>query len=226
MDAQRKPRLSELMDRMGGGDSSAAFLLVQEFGTELAGAMRRHLRAMGTDRVARDDLDGLVIDAALALYECASAWRPDVGALPWNWAGRRLRGVAAAFIGQYADSVDGLPGGPDRLDSHARPADPPGPGAESEPLDLLGELATTGAMCRLVNDALYRVGSPRDARILLEVRLQATTGDPSPAVTVGAEHGMRPDAVRQVTRRMRARLRHLADSDERFEALAGLALVA
>ena len=79
---------------------------------------------------------------------------------------------------------------------------------------------------RLVHDALRRVGSARDAQILLEVRLQATSGDPSPAVTVGAEHGMRPDAVRQVTRRMRARLRDLADADERFEALAGLALVA
>ena len=226
MEAQRRARLCELMARMGDGDSSAAFLLVGEFGAELSAAMRRHLRAVGTDHVERDDLDGLVIDAALALYECASAWRADAGALPWNWAGRRLRSVASAFVGQYADSVEGHPAGSDRVDLRQRTADHVGPVEGTAPLDLLGELATRQEGARLVHDALRRVGSARDAQILLEVRLQATSGDPSPAVTVGAEHGMRPDAVRQVTRRMRARLRDLADADERFEALAGLALVA
>jgi hypothetical protein len=58
------------------------------------------------------------------------------------------------------------------------------------------------------------------------VRLQASLGDPAPAVTVGRSFGLRPDAVRQVVKRTRDAIGHLAAEDPKYASLAAIPLVA
>ena len=58
------------------------------------------------------------------------------------------------------------------------------------------------------------------------MRLQASLGDPAPAVTVGRTFGLRPDAVRQVVKRTRDALGRLAADEHRFAPLAAIPLVA
>ena len=52
--------------------------------------------------------------------------------------------------------------------------------------------------------------SDRDAAIWLGVQLEKGAGNRSPAVTVAAEHGLRPDAVRKVVQRVGERLDSVA----------------
>ncbi len=222
--AEDTARIATLMRRLAEGDSDAVFDLYAEYGTRMAAVMRRHLAAVGVSVVTRDDLDGLVIDACLELASCAGAWRPDGGALPWTWASHRLRGVAARFVGVHADELDET-GIDHPVDGGARPPAATGRD-EGSAFDTLRQIGRGHAMAALLLDALARVGSPRDQAIVLELRLQADLGDPSPSHTVSADLGASPDAVRQVATRMRRRLRRLAVTDERFAPLADLPLVA
>jgi len=96
---------------MGGSDVVSSVVSTQvelhaEFGGRLAAKMRSHLRSLHAPNPNRDELEGLVIDGWLALRRCAAAWDPDGGALPWNWAGHRMRRVASDWVGQYADGLD------------------------------------------------------------------------------------------------------------------------
>ena len=143
----------------------------------------------------------------------------DGGACPGS--GRAAhRQLVDRTLGQHADPLD-----VDRLDEVLPPL-PTGPsGAEPEVLDLLRTVAGWRAECALLADALGSVATERDRRVFLEVGLQASLGDRSPAVTVGALLGMQPDAVRQQHRRVRQRLQRLAASEARFAPLADLALV-
>lgn len=211
------------MAAMATGDAAALFWLHDEFGGSLAGFMRRELRRLGVEDATADEIDGLVIDACFVLFDCGAAWRPDGGALPWNWAARRLAGVAARWVGQHADELD-----VDRMEQAE--ADRPGPTrspAEVETdLDVLSRLAGTHAGCALVLEALELVASRRDQAIVLELRTQQAAGDPSPAVTVARRHDVSTDVVRQAACRVRARLNRLVVDDGRFAGLAGTAIVA
>ena len=217
--------LAALMTRMGAGDPEAIFELYGEFGARLAAVMRRHLAAVGVPGATRDDVDGLVIEACLELASCASAWRPDGGALPWTWAANRLRAVAARFAGVHADELDDA-----TLDEMASAAPPPASMAgddEGSAFEVLQEAGRGHAIAALLLDALSLVGSPRDQAIVLELRLQAALGDPSPSHTVGAGLGASPDArcVRSGRGCGGACAISLAN-DERFAPLAELPLVA
>jgi hypothetical protein len=216
----RFERLVVLMSRMAAGDRAAVFTLYVEFGGHVAAFMRRALRRLGVDHVAADELDGLVLDACLALFDHAGAWDPGGGALPWNWAGRRLAAIAAGWVGQHADALDALDGHDVVVDEQLR-----APGREPEGLEVLERLAPCHDGCELFREALERVSAPRDRRILLEMRLQADAGDPSPSVTVARALDMRPDAVRQVAKRTRDRLRALARREPRFAPLVDLPIL-
>ncbi|HMQ25139.1 MAG TPA: hypothetical protein PKA98_04060 [Acidimicrobiales bacterium] len=104
--AGRQAEVAALMARLADGDTDAVFDLYEAFGAPLAAVMRRHLAAVGVTAAPREDVDGLVIDACLELFECSRAWRPDGGALPWNWAASRLRALAARYVGIHADELD------------------------------------------------------------------------------------------------------------------------
>lgn len=224
METERFERLVVVMAAMAAGDKAAIIMLYAEFGGPLGAFMRRELRRLGVDDPAPEDVEGLAIDACLALYDCGSAWRPDGGALPWTWAARRLAGVASRWVGQHADELDA-----------ARAAVMAGAGAtEPSPsvttdeaeLDVLARLAGGHAGCALVLEALERVATPRDQAIFLELRSQRAAGDPSPAITLARRHHVSPEVVRQVACRVRAGLSRLAAEDRRFAGLADLAIVA
>lgn len=215
----RQRRLRDVMEAMAAGDRAATFDLYAEFGGPIAATVRRLLRRLGLDAVGQEELDGLVIDACLELQACADAWDPEGGAQPWNWAERRLLAVVSSWVGQHHDTLE------DRVEvvdllvaSSGRPSEEP------SVLDVLDRLDDPIAV--LLKEALEVVASGRDREILLEVGLQRSLGDLSPAVTIGPHVGLRPDAVRQVLRRVRQRLAALAESEPRYAPIADLALLA
>jgi hypothetical protein len=215
-------QLVTVMSRLAAGDRAAIFTLYAQFGGLIAGVLRRELSRLGRYRVPADDLDGLVIDACLEVASLARSWDPARGAAPWTWAQRRLTRLASGYVGIHADP---LPEGISTwLDGGAGAAGSSRP--DPEPVGMLERLAARHPQCRLLLDALDRVSTPRNREILLEVRLQASLGDPAPAVTVGRCFGLRPDAVRQVVKRTRDAIGRLAAEEPRFAALAAIPLVA
>ena len=216
-------RLVVLMGRMAGGDGAAVFTFYEEFGDRIARTMRTQLRRLGTEYVDREDLDGLVIDGCLTLADCAAGWDPAGGAMPWVWAERRLVQVASGFVGQYADGLDD-----DRSTAAtaAAPVSPPGSAVDVDEVEVLESLAAELQEVALLAEALERVTTPRNRRILLGYQLQASLGDPAPSQTLGTEHEMQPAAIRQVVKRAKDKLRTLAATDDRFSPLLDLALLA
>ena len=214
----RRARLTELMQRLAAGDGSAVVSLAMEFSGSIGAAVRSHLGELGVHDVERDELDDLVLDVCLMLADVASAWRADGGASPWQWAWHRVRGVVSGWVGQHADALD------DAVMEWEAP--PEAPTAEEDLEVTFARLAALVPAVAVVRDGLASVASARDQAILLEVGVQAVLGDPSPAVTVAADRGMSPEAVRQAVSRTRRRLRHLARDDERYAALADLPLAA
>ncbi|MGH2686641.1 MAG: hypothetical protein ACRDJP_14345, partial [Actinomycetota bacterium] len=91
---------------MAGGDDSAAFMLCLEFRRELTAAVRRAADHLGA-RLDLDDVDGLVVDVALALRRRAAGWDPRRGALPWSWARPLVVSIVSRHVGQYADVLEG-----------------------------------------------------------------------------------------------------------------------
>jgi len=210
------------MGAMALGQHAAIFLLATEFGPQIGAAMRRHLRRIGLEGVDAAELDGLVIDACIELSRVAAGWDPDGGALPWTWAERRLRALAAAYVGIHADALDAERHEQLAATAEAVSTDPSDP----DVLELLDQLASRRPECALVSEALGRVTNARNRGIVLDVRLQSALGDPSPATTVGRDVGLQPEAVRQVVHRTRRALRHLVDQEPRFAPVATTTLVA
>jgi hypothetical protein len=206
------------MERMAGGDDSAAFMLCLEYRRELAAAVRRAADHLGT-RLDPDDIDGLVVDVALALRRRAAGWDPRRGALPWSWARPLVVSIVSKHVGQYANVLEeeGLPGAVEESMAWV--------GADPDAVVVLSGLAERDEGCRLLAEALERVGTARTSEVLLRYAEQRRQGDPSPAHTVGDELEMQPPAVRQVVCRLKRRLLALADDDDRYAPLAGLALV-
>jgi hypothetical protein len=181
------------------------------YGGRLAGVVRRHLRELGRAELAGDPdtVQGLVLDVALWLRDHAGSWRPD-GSLPWTWAWSAIRALVIEHIGHARADVEleGLD------DQWVAPTSPVGD------LDL-DELATRVPELALLFEALDRIGvGERDRRVHVEYRLQVAMGDPSPAHTVAAELGLHTDHVRQIDRRVRAKLQALSTQIARFAPLA------
>jgi hypothetical protein len=216
----RIERVTRLMARMAAGDAAAVFELYEQFGASVAATVRRVFAGRGVVAPPRDEVDGVVIEACMDLFERASSWSPDGGAMPWVWAERRIANLVDRTLGQHADPLD-----VERLDEVLPPRSSVASGTEPEVLDVLRAVAGWQAECALLADALGSVATERDRRVFLEVGLQASLGDRSPAVTVGALLGMQPDAVRQQHRRVKRRLQRLAANEARFAPLADLALV-
>jgi hypothetical protein len=135
------------------------------------------------------------------------------------WAERRLLAVVSRWVGQHADAIDDKHEVIDIVVTSSG-----APSAEPSPLELLARL--DDPTCRLLREALASIASVRDQTILLEVGLQRSLGDTSPAVTIGPHVGLRPDAVRQVLRRLRQRLSALAAAEPRYAPLVDLELLA
>lgn len=222
------------MARMAAGDKVAQFGLYFDFGDAIGRALRAEFRRLGVERVDEAEIDGLVLDACTDLYGRAGSWDPAHGVTPWTWARFRLRALVVAHLGQFADALPEE--GPAEVAAVAAVAGAGSPdGVGADPVAVLRALAEARALApygtgvaaslRLLQEGLNRVSRPMQQAILLEVKVQAPLGDPSPAVTVGQMAGVRPDTVRQTVKRVLDRLRRLAASDPHFAPLAGLPLL-
>ena len=204
------------MERMAAGDGAAAFSLIDLHRRDLERSVRSIAGSRGA-RLSPEQVGDLVLDAAMAIYDVAGAWRPD-GAPPWFYARDRIANAVDQELGLWCDELE-----VDRLDVEEAPA---AACAEPSAVDVLDHLAADDHVVALLRDGLSRVATERDRLVFVEHRLQVTMGDPSPAVTVARQHGMKPEAVRQQTRRIKIRLQRLAAVDPRFGELANLPLVA
>ena len=220
MEAGWFERLEVLMGRMAAGDGTARFDLYWEYGDAIGRALRAEFRRLGVEWVDPADIDGLVLDACIDLSARAGSWDPGRGVTPWTWARFRLRALVVAHQGQFSDPL------PEERLAEV-PAAAPGEEAVAGTgaADTLRRLAVTRDELRLLQEGLDRVCLPAQQAILLEVKVQAALGDPSPAVTVSQLAGVRPDTVRQTVKRVLDRLRRLAASDPRFAPLATLPLL-
>ena len=120
--------------------------------------VRRALRARQVD-LPRAEIDELVGDAALVLFEHAGSWRPEGGALPWVWAQHRIVNAVDRHLGCFADHLDD-----DKLSAWevagrtGRPG--PAPGDEPDTFELLESLAGRDPRLRALADALNEVATP------------------------------------------------------------------
>jgi hypothetical protein len=225
------------MSAIAAGDTSALWAFRDVADPPLRRQLRATLHRLDVPYDV-DDLDGMVIDAVLAIAEVAGAWRPG-GAPPWVWAHHRVIGVVHRFVGIFATSLDSLADG-DYGDALARLTTRGHAGAPStatrmvafDPAHVVSEaraalrgLASDRIDAALLDDALSETVSARDAALWLAVLDEWEAGNRHPAVTVGARFGMRPDAVRKAVQRVGRRLRRATD-DDRFAPLASLPVFA
>lgn len=220
MERSRFERLVEVMGAMAAGDPSAVFMLLEEFGSHVRGAMRRHLVHLHHEPDPTL-LSDLTVDGCIALYECASGWDPSKGALPWNWAGRRLLAVASAAVGQRCRELDF-----ERLATAEAGETVTVAFSDPDEAQTLHELARRMPAVGLLAEAFDTVASARDQQILLAYEALKAEGDPSPANTLATRFGLTPVNVRQIVRRTKQKLRQVAGSERRFAALAELQLLA
>lgn len=207
-----------IMSALARGDRQAVFTLVQHQSPGIRAEVRRQLRRCGVHHASADDLDGLVLDVAMALAEVAGAWRPG-GALPWVWARGRVLNVVRDWVGVHADQLD--PTTVPALDTTAQSV------PDEDVATTFGRMVGSVPALALIARACRESGLDEPALFwLLEYQMQLDQGDPSPSHTLAARHGIRPDAMRQRVSRWRRRLRTLADADPRFADLRDYALVA
>jgi hypothetical protein len=223
LDKTQRERLEQLMGRMAEGDEAAAISLFREFAPSIRPSVMAVARRLHAAHLTPEDIDGMVLDVCLDLLRRAGSWDPDGGALPWVWAERRVLRIVSDFVGQYGPPFD---------ETFPPGHEPEGGGvAISEP-DLgdgeaLARLARRVPSAALFAEALEAVTDrERNRQVLLLYELQRHAGDPSPALTVGQVHGMKPAAVRKCVERTKRALVALASSEARFAALAALPILA
>lgn len=207
------------MAGLAAGDTAMVFALVERFGDELRRTLVALAAEAGLERPGRDDLEGLVYDAAVEIRRVATGWRFDGGALPWVWARARLLGVLRQASPPPAELVADL--ALERPDESALAWQ----GEERPAVVVLCTVARRHPGAAMVAEALAIAVREADREVLLRHADQVRAGDPSPAVTVGREVGRSPDAVRQAVSRARRKLRDLAEAEHRFRPLLRLPLL-
>jgi len=211
--------LAEVMARLAEGDGAAILTLRERFRAPLVRAVRGQARRRGA-RLAADDLEEVLTDVVVELARVAPGWDPAGGAPPWVWAHHQVGAVVDRHLGQWADVLD-----PD-AEVRQQAGPPAAAGQEAAVLDVLAGLAQRQPVLALLQEAVALVASDRDQALFFEVAIQEASGDRSHAASVAQLYGLRPEAVRQQTRRVRQRLRRLAQDEPRFAELATLAVVA
>jgi hypothetical protein len=211
--------IARLMRAIAAGDQSALWAFRDVANPPLRRRLRATLHRLDVP-YGLEDLDGMVIDAVLAIAEVAGAWRPG-GAPPWVWAHHRVVGVVHRWVGIFATSLDSLAQG-DYGDALARLTSPghagaPSTGAEGTafaPADVvsggraaLQRLASDRPDAALLDAALSETVSPRDAALWLAVLDEREAGNRQPRGHGGRAFGMRPNAVRKAVQRVGRRLR-------------------
>jgi len=197
-EADKRTRVRALMARIAAGDDGAIWELHELAEGDLARIIRAEARRLDL-RLEADDVWDLTLDAVDALADVAGAWKPD-GAWPWVWAHHRVRAVVHDHIGTFADALD---------EQHLSIEAPAPVERIDDPRAVLRRAAEQHPAARGLEERLCRV-SERDAQIYLGVALEKAAGNRSPAVTVGADHGLQPPAVRKVVQRVGEKLADVA----------------
>ena len=210
-------RLTAVMERLAAGDRTAMEQLYLEFGDTIGNALRRELRNLNVSRVDAGEIDGLVLEVVIDLAGRAGSWDPSWGVTPWRWARRQVRAIVVRHLGQFTDPLP--EGGVPEVEAPRVAA------GDEDALATLDRLAGRDPRVALLLEALGQVARPGQQEIMFQVRLQAAQGDPSPSHTVAGERGIKPDAVRQTTKRVLDRVRALTKAEPHFAPLADLPLL-
>lgn len=190
--------VGELMARIAAGDSEAVWDLHTVAEKSLSRIVRTEVRRLDL-RLHHEDVVDITLDAAIVLGKLARSWDPE-GALPWVWARKRIVGLVHEHVGVFADELE---------ETHLELVAPPAPEPIDDPRAALRSLALRHPSARFLDQRLAEV-SDRDAVIYLRIKMEQASGNRSPAVTVGVEHGLRPDAVRKVYQRVNHHLGEVA----------------
>jgi hypothetical protein len=211
MEVHRRKLLEEVMCRLIEQELDMVWALSTEFGEELAGVIRRHLRSMGRLDVLTDAgrVEGLVIDVALWFFDHGAGYDP-AASLPWVWADKPIRSLVAAEVGHRAVELEPALEGQVSVPAGSAVAE-------------LGALADREPSVALLIEAAQTVGSERDALVHLEYRVQKALGDPSPSHTVADMVDLHAANIRQIDTRMRKKVARLISADDRFRSLEELA---
>lgn len=197
-DALRRD-VEAVMRRIVMGEGEAVWELHGLAEPALARVVRGEARRIDV-RLSDDDVLDLTLDAAIDLAKLAPAWRPD-GALPWVWARRRITALVHAHVGTFTRPLDET-----LLELEARPTVP----RIEDPRHVLRSLAQRHPSAHRLERRLVDVASERDAAIWLGVQLEKASGNRSPAVTIAADHDLKPETVRKVVQRVGERLHDVA----------------
>jgi len=197
-DAEKRRAVRALMARIAAGEDDAIWELHELAEGDLARIIRSEARRLDI-RLEAEDVWELTIDAVDALADVAGAWKPD-GTWPWVWAHHRIRAVVHHHVGTFAKPLD---------DDHLDIAAPPPVERIEDPRAVLRRAAERHPAARELEQQLCRIRE-RDAAIYLGVVLEKAAGNRSPAVTVGADHGLLPPAVRKVVQRVGEKLSDVA----------------
>ena len=205
--------LNQMMAGMAAGDAAFLFGFVEAFGPKVRWVVRSILEGMGRHDIVRnaDELDGLTLDACDVIFRRAGGWKPG-GAAPWNWAVKAIRAEVARSIGHRVVEL----GTDEDRDGEVESR---GDAVFDPAVDDLAVLINRHPGVGVLNRAIRSVGTERDQAVYWEYRIQQGMGDPSPAHTVGARFGLKPDNVRQLCRRHGKKVWSLIDTEPEFDEL-------
>jgi hypothetical protein len=221
MDPTERTQLEALMHRLADGDGGAVVELIDAYGDRLHGVVARHLHELHRADVLRDrdEVDGLVVDAALAIADRAGGWSADGGAAPWTWADRAIRAEVVSYLGHPSVDVE-----IDVLDLAAARDRHPSSRASGAGAADFHRLADHDPRVAQLRAAIARAATnSRDAEVHVEYQLQKRSGDPSPAHTVAALYDLTAANVRQIDCSVRRRLVAVVDDDPALAPLTELA---
>lgn len=188
-----------VMARIASGEREAVWELHDLAEPALARMLRSEARRIDV-RIGEEDIFDLTLDAAIDLAKLAGSWKPD-GAPPWVWARLHITSLVHDHIGTFARPLD---------EEHFRVEAPVAQPALPEPREVLQDLARRHPSAHRLDRHLTANVTDRDASIWLGVHLEKAAGNRSPAVTIAADHGLRPDAVRKVVQRVSERMANVA----------------
>ncbi len=205
--------LNQMMAGMAAGDAAFLFAFVEAFGPKVRWVVRSILEGMGRHDIVRnvDELDGLTLDACDVIFRRAGGWQPG-GAAPWNWAFKAIRAEVARAIGHRVVELGTDEDRDGEVESH-------GDVVFDLAVDDLAVLIGRHPRVAVLDRAIRSVGSERDQAVYWEYRIQQGKGDPSPAHTVGARFGLKPDNVRQLCRRHGKKVWSAIETDPAYAEL-------
>lgn len=187
--------VAEAMAKIAAGDNHAIWGLHPLAAPAVRGMLRGEARRVNA-WISDDDIYELTLDAAMLLAGMARSWKPG-SALPWVWARLRILNLVHQHLGTFTRELD---------ESHNEIEEPLVGVHVDEPRAALRSLARRHEGAQALERQLTAIANDRDAEVYLGYRLEQAAGNRSPAVTVAADHGMQPAAVRKVVQRVGQRL--------------------